>query len=213
MTRQALSGCVLIVFSVFATAEGAHRHGSWRYGYAHRPSYASVWVSPPGYCDETAASTTVAPPRSVEEASASRRPSWVLSDEDLFLDPAKGRAALHVDVPWDADVKIEYVKADGGAVSHWTLSRGKHRNFLLEHLPTTRDRLVRVDIHVRGRNSDGSSYDREKVKSKRVFVLAGDRRYLDFVQDWKAEQEVKGEAKGEVEESIPAPAPMNDEAQ
>lgn len=197
MTWQTMTCCVLIALCPRALAEAGHRH--WRSHNGHFIHAAPV--SPGPCCGELlpyAASYSTSVPTAAEQGAAAtpsgatgmakldRRPPWVLSDEDPFLDPAKGRAALHVDVPWDADMKIEYTMADGKRkVSTWTLSRGKHRNFLLEHLPPGRDKLVRVDVHARGRNPDGTSYGHEKIKS--VFVVSGDRRYLDFVQDWKVD--------------------------
>ncbi|HWB14738.1 MAG TPA: hypothetical protein VG826_36280 [Pirellulales bacterium] len=101
-----------------------------------------------------------------------------MRDEDLFLAPKSGNAALHVDVPWDADVRISYKRANGlSPVSEWTLSRGKYRNFLLRGLPTDRDNLTAVTVIAWYRKDDGQE---NGADTKTVYVMSGDRRYLRF---------------------------------
>jgi len=114
--------------------------------------------------------------------------------EDYFLDPALRQAALHLDVPFDADVQIEYEAGVSNThfsnhfVQQWVRSRGRYRNLALTGLkPAER---TRIDVTVYVRVDDGEHCESaELICRKWIRAKPGDRKYLRFTtQDFNPER-------------------------
>lgn len=107
-------------------------------------------------------------------ASSDRCPdvSGILLTHDPYLLPECGRAAVHLDVPADAEVRVGF--EDGSKRS--TLSRGKYRHFLVEGLPQDRPRTVIVEVSLTRRNAAGTYQTHTLPRS--VSLIPGARKWV-----------------------------------
>ena len=109
-------------------------------------------------------------------------------EEDWFLKPSLGTAALHLDVPYDADVTVTPCEFKEGTFAlvedreRWIRlhSRGRYRHLVLGGLSDSQERPVRVRAELRREPPKGVTY---VPKTKEVYLLAGDRRHLAFSED------------------------------
>ena len=106
-------------------------------------------------------------------------------EEDWFLKPSFGTAALHLDVPFDADVKVTQLlakKRDNQItfepVSTSVRSRGRYRHLVLHNVPQGNRREVKVEASVW--TKDAKCDAGMTTVCKKVALQAGDRRHLTF---------------------------------
>jgi len=107
-------------------------------------------------------------------------------EEDWFLSPQFRVAALHLDVPYDADVKVtQFLMKKRGdnkpvlePVSTFVRSAGRYRHLVLHNVPEGERRVVKVEAS--RWTTDPKCDAAMTAVCKKVYLQAGDRRHLAF---------------------------------
>ncbi len=104
-------------------------------------------------------------------------------EEDWFLKPSLGTAALHLDVPYDAEVYVKLSSPD--QTPDWkgvpVRSTGRYRDLVLTNIPVGRRQPVYVTAE--RWTTDPKCSAKTTHMCKQVGLQAGDRRYLQFTEE------------------------------
>jgi len=121
--------------------------------------------------------------RTTTEETATKRTTTEQTTTQESSQPQTGNAALHLAVPYDADVYVKLASSEQGTEGKWVpvRSRGRYRHLVLTGVPqhARHDVFVRADLWT----DDPKCAPKVTRVCKNLQIQAGDRRYVKIDAD------------------------------